>query len=140
MSLEELAWIVVNLIGLIIAVAATFESQLDFEAVRLLGGNGARIMKAKGNRRDEAIKALVHALLMVTGIIVSASPTPRQSYEAFAALWGALAIIVVSGCLAAGSLFTLLDRRRLWRMFETEADKAKPDEAVAEDAKSTETE
>lgn len=129
----ELFWLASNVLGLILAVAATGEAQMDFEAVRILGRRGtiagadvrARLLKASGNRRDEGIKAAAHAIMLVIGIIVAASPTPRAEYEAFTALWSAYAVISVALALSFGSIYSLKDRRKLWAMFETE------DEAVA---------
>jgi hypothetical protein len=133
----ELLWLLSNVVGLILAVAATGEAIMDHEAVRILGRRGtiagadvrARLLKASGNRRDEAIKAVAHAVMLTIGIIVSASPTPRQEYEAFTALWSALAVIVVAIALSFGSVYSLRDRRLLWQMFETEDDDALEDDA-----------
>jgi hypothetical protein len=130
LSVPELLWLLSNLVGLILAVAATGESQMDLESVEILGQRGTiagadvrtRRLKARGNRRDEAIKALVHMVLFAVGIIVAASPTPRQEYEAFTALWSSLAIILVAIGLSVGSVYSLIDRRKLWALFATEDD------------------
>ncbi len=132
LTLPELAMLLSNLIGLVLAVAVTGESQMDFEAIRILGQRGLiagadvrqRTLKAKGNRRDEALKMLVHTVLLAVGIIISASPTPRQEYEEFTALWLTAGVTVVALALAVGSVFNLMDRRTLWALFATEDDSA----------------
>ncbi len=128
LSIPELLMLGSNLVGLILAVAAAGEAQMDLEAVQILGHRGtiggadvrARVLKARGNRRDEGIKVFAHATLLAVGIIIAASPAPRQEYEAFTAFWSVLAIIVVATLLAVGSVYSLIDRRLLWAMFETE--------------------
>ena len=134
LSLEEAIWLVTNIGGLILAVAAAFEAQLDLEATKILAGHGigdpdtrARLLKAAGNRRDEGLKVLAHAVMLLTGIIVASSPTPRAPYEAFSAFWSSLAIITVALALGAGSVFSLRDRRILWAMFEVGDPSSAPD-------------
>ncbi len=122
----ELGWITANVVGLILAVAAMGEALMDLESVKILGRRGriagadvkARVLKANGNRRDESLKVIIHTILLLIGIIVSASPTPRADYEQFTALWGAVGIVVVAVCLGIGSVYSLIDRRRLWDLFE----------------------
>ena len=124
----ELAMLLVNVVGLVLAVAATQEAQMDHESINILGRRGLiagadvrqRLLKAKGSRRDEAFKVGIHITLLAVGIIIAASPAPRQAYEAFTAFWTVLAIIVVAGALSVGSVYTLIDRRVLWRMFAAE--------------------
>ena len=130
LSWPEVVWITANVVGLILAVAAMGEALMDLESVKILGRRGriagadvrARVLKANGNRRDEALKVIIHTILLLIGIIVAASPTPRGEYEAFAAWWGAFGIIIVAICLGVGSVYSLIDRRRLWDLFEIEAD------------------
>ena len=140
LSAWEGVMILVNIIGLVLAVAATQEAQMDHESVNILGRRGLiagadvrqRLLKAKGSRRDEAFKVGIHCTLLATGIIIAASPAPRLDYESFTAFWTVLAIIVIAIALSVGSVYTLIDRRTLWRMFDAEdaAEKATPHDDV----------
>ncbi len=105
-----------NLFGLILASITAAESHMDFEAVRIIGRNGARRMKAAGNRRDEAIKLFVHGLLLLVGVLVMASPAERAGRESYTVEAVEFAAIVVSAGLIYGSFRNLVDRRRLWAM------------------------
>lgn len=105
-----------NLVGLILASVTAAESHMDFEAVRIIGRNGARRMKAAGNRRDEIIKLFVHGLLLLVGVLVMASPAERVPRESYTVEAIEFAAIVVSGGLIFGSLRNLHDRRKLWAM------------------------
>ena len=105
-----------NLVGLILASVTAAESHMDYEAVRIIGRNGARRMKAAGNRRDEIIKLFVHGLLLLVGVLVMASPAERIAREAYTVEAIEFAAIVVSGGLIFGSFRNLMDRRKLWAM------------------------
>jgi hypothetical protein len=105
-----------NLVGLILASVTAAESHMDFEAVRIIGRNGARRMKAAGNRRDEIIKLFVHGLLLLVGVLVMASPAERIPREAYTVEAIEVAAIAVSIGLIFGSIRNLYDRRRLWAM------------------------
>ncbi len=128
LSVWELTMLLVNVFGLILAVAAMGEALMDAEAIRILGQRGLiagadvrqRLLKARGSRRDEGIKVLIHLVLLTVGIIIAASPAPRETFEAFTAFWSVLGIIVIAAGLSIGSVFTLIDRRALWAMFDAE--------------------
>ena len=128
LSVWELTMLLVNVFGLILAVAAMGEALMDAEAIRILGQRGLiagadvrqRLLKALGSRRDEGIKVVIHFVLLTVGIIIAASPAPREPFEAFTAFWSVLGIIVVAAALSVGSIFTLIDRRTLWSMFTAE--------------------
>jgi hypothetical protein len=105
-----------NLFGLILASVTAAESHMDYEAVRIIGRNGARRMKAAGNRRDEIIKLFVHGLLLLVGVLVMASPAERVGRESYTVEAIEFAAIVVSAGLIFGSFRNLMDRRRLWAM------------------------
>ena len=128
LSVWELAMLFTNVVGLILAVAAGGEAQMDYEAIRILGQRGLiagadvrqRLLKARGSRRDEGIKVMIHLVLLTVGIIIAASPSPRETFEAFTAFWSVLGIIVIATALSIGSVFTLIDRRALWSMFDAE--------------------
>ena len=85
LSVWELTMLLVNVFGLILAVAAMGEALMDAEAIRILGQRGLiagadvrqRLLKARGSRRDEGIKVLIHLVLLTVGIIIAASPAPR---------------------------------------------------------------
>ena len=128
LSVWEFVMLLANVIGLVLAVLAASEAQMDYESIRILGRRGLiagadvrqRLLKAQGSRRDEALKVGIHVILLAVGIVIAASPSPRQEYEHFTAFWTVLAIIVVAIVLTVGSVFTLIDRRTLWGFFEDE--------------------
>lgn len=132
LNLIELAWLLSNVFGLVMAVLAAAEAHMDVEAVRILGQRGTiagadvrqRLLKGSGNRRGEAVKVLAHGLLLAVGIVVAASPTPRVAYEAFTSVWSSLAITAVALLLTLDSVASLRDRRTLWSFFEEDADVA----------------
>lgn len=114
--LEELVQVLVNMVGLCLAVAAATEAGMDGEAARYEGHNGARRLKARGNVRDEGIKVLLHLIFLFDALLVAASPNPEAPYEAFSARMSVWSIILVSATMTIGSGFTLWDRRRLWEL------------------------
>lgn len=105
-----------NLVGLILASVCAAESHMDYEAVRIIGRNGARRMKAAGNRRDEIIKLTIHGLLLLSGVLVMASPAERVPREAYTVEAIESVVIFISIGLIFGSTRNLYDRRRLWAM------------------------
>lgn len=109
---------VVNLIGLILAAITAAESWMDLEAVKIVGKNGSRQLKAAGNRRDELLKLGLHALFLLVGVLVMASPAERVEREAFTVEAVEIAIIAASIFMIFGSLKNLADRRKLWSMPE----------------------
>lgn len=137
LSIWELVMLLANVVGLVLAVAAAGEAQMDYESIRILGRRGLiagadvrqRLLKATGSRRDETLKVAIHVALLAIGIVIAASPAPRQEYEGFTAFWTVIGVIIVAVTLAVGSIFTLRDRRRLWQMFEDE-DEAEADHGV----------